>query len=93
MIHTNEMILSEARFNVLDQLFRLNKISKKSYIIYDDGCPLDETVKKYSRYKPLRKIKFYIDKFHLRGHKRIKCKTVYNQKLNEKIAHLNSEIC
>ena len=87
------MILSEARFNILDQLYRLNKISKKSFVIYDDGCHVYETVNKYKRYKPLKNLKYFIDKFHLRGHVRNQCKTKFNQKLNKDISHLNSEIC
>ena len=87
------MILSEARFDILDELYRLNLVSKKKFIIYDDACHLEESVQKYKNYQPLKKMKFYIDKFHLRGHRRKICKTKFNQKLNKEISHLNSEIC
>jgi hypothetical protein len=93
VINVNEMVLSEARFDILDELYRLTLISKKKFVIYDDACHLDETVRKYARYRPFRNIKFFIDKFHLRNHKREICKTKFNQKLNENISHLNSEIC
>jgi hypothetical protein len=52
------MILSEARFDILDDLYRLNLVSKKKFIIYDDACHLEETVHKYKNYQPFTLIFF-----------------------------------
>ena len=62
----NEIILSKHLVKTID----ITKTSYK-YCIYDNGCHLDESVKAHiDSHKSLKDMKFYIDRFHLKNHKR-----------------------
>ncbi len=69
----SEMISAESRNSVIDLLKKTIDITKTSYkyCIYDNGCHLDESVKAHiDSHKSLKDMKFYIDRFHLKNHKR-----------------------
>jgi len=69
----SEMISAESRKSVIELLKKTIEITNTSYkyCIYDNGCQLDESVKAHiSSHMPLKDMKFYIDRFHLKNHKR-----------------------
>lgn len=67
------MISSESRKSVIELLKKTIEVTKTSYkyCIYDNGCHLDESVQAhFNTHECLKDMKFYIDRFHQKNHKR-----------------------
>jgi hypothetical protein len=91
-----EMITSESRKMILQTLQEICALIDYNfdYIIYDNACHLDETLKiNAENYSRLKNVKCYIDRFHQVNHKQSKCKTVYNIDTNSNLKNINSQIC
>jgi hypothetical protein len=93
-LNFNELSNSESKHEVNNLIEETIDISRQNYkfVIYDDACHLFEFInnRKLSFYT--MNMRFFIDKFHQRNHKREVCKTVFNLNNNKQICHLNSVI-
>mmetsp|Transcript_17707 Transcript_17707/g.42562 ORF Transcript_17707/g.42562 Transcript_17707/m.42562 type:complete len:230 (+) Transcript_17707:533-1222(+) len=89
------MMVARFRKRLLDR-----GIADRMTIIYDDACHLDEWVQRRARdgeatetVMALAKDLFVIDRMHLVGHRREKCKTYHNMDNYPHLEGVNSEVC
>ena len=67
------MISAESRNSVIQLLKETIEVTNTiyKYCIYDNSCHLHESVKAHiDSHESLKNMKFYIDRFHLKNHKR-----------------------
>jgi len=69
-----------------------NLIQKVEYVCYDNGCHLDKHINnsQYNYNSETKKIKFFIDRFHIRNHKQC---GKYSLDIDEKMNTFNSSAC
>ena len=86
-------------YGILTDWIGETKPEHLSYILYDDACHLAPYGKEKSRAsyssatKTLSDLKFYVDKFHFKGHVSKTCHENYNPYSCKDLAKVNSQVC
>lgn len=89
-----EIIKGESISTICDNLLNIVELLGKNfeYCIYDNACHLSEFVKK-KNLTEFSKMKFIIDNFHIKNHKRPKCKLEFSSDNYFELKNINTQVC